>query len=116
METGFFANGRFGAGLVRSIRWHVGILGVSFSALILGSAAPARAQKTPSGCSFAGAAASMTRFPPSSVDHGEQICYRVTYSNEPAGVNCELRNFTADVFLPDGTIIPIFNNATILSG
>jgi len=58
----------------------------------------------------------MSRFPTTTVQHGQQMCYKIQYSNGAAGVNCEIRNFDADIVLPDGTVIPMLLGATIVSG
>jgi len=100
-----------------AVRHNLTVLTVAvLGGLWLGAAERVAAQEVPPGCNFAGAGASTTRFPPTNVVHGQEICYRVSYNNGVAGVNCEIRNFEADFFFPDGSSIQIFDGVTILSG
>jgi len=98
--------------------YRAAILAAAFAAVTLGFAnqVSAGGAEVPPGCNFAGAGASMTRFPATNVVHGQEVCYRVQYSNGAPGVNCEIRNFDADLVLPNGTSIPMFAAVTILSG
>ena len=82
--------------------------------LWLGAVQRVAAQEDPPGCTFAGAGALIQPDPSGAVTHGDTICYDVCYSVPDGNINsCNVINFDADLFFPDGSSINTVSGASI---
>lgn len=71
----------------------------------------------PPGCTFAGSGASIQATPAGVVEAGDEICYRVCYSVPDGGIgSCNVVDFDADLFFPDGTSVVVTTGANIDQG
>jgi cysteine-rich repeat protein len=93
------------------------VLAATFAFLQLVSWEPAAGHEEPPGCTVNGSVARITQFP-STVQHGQEICYRVEIDNRSGatGTNCNLSELDTHLVLPDGSTVLITVDAAVNEG
>ena len=91
------------------------MLAAAFAAMTLGIAGPASAHEDPAGCTTNGMGGSIARTPTGTVKHGDEICYRATFTNLN-DTDCHITGFNGSVVLPNGTSVPVLVNVDLPQG
>jgi hypothetical protein len=105
-------------------KWRWGVLGLALAlaAAVFGVMALTRsdlvsAHQNPPDCTVVAIATSLSGDPAAFVQHGNTINYTVTFSNtSPTGVTCDVTDFDATLFRPNGSSIAILTDLSLPSG
>ncbi len=119
MNTKYFAGKRERLGTTGSYpHWNQAGVLAAFVAATLGLASQAMAHQSPGTCTTNGSGASITFVAPvgaTELHHGDEICFQVGIFNTCAGC-CDITLLDSELVLPDGSIVPITVDKSVLFG